>query len=345
MGFSDTGFDAMADELAPGQLGSVIVHHLGHKGFCVIGKMIDDEFCKDVLKDAQRLDAEARLEHPPAEIHDALLGPEGSVRIAELKRCDMPDEERIATDGEAMVELDEMISTVGYSMTELVERLGFDMSHRCTSILHQAGIAEPSSTPLTEKIVNRYLAQILRHKVMVLVGLGPASGLLELRPHEAEGDAFVIAKPFEIELDPGTLVVLRPDMLSHKLSAAKTWTLSCWFLQGRPFKKHGGFTYTPVAKQLEAWMMNRIKEIKADEDEDSVWDPEVPREWQRCMNRLYHKGQMIAVRGVSCRLPTTWEADTLSKICSSGPDLVTQVPFGRWDHEAIFDEDPESWRD
>merc|ERR1719329_515979 len=244
-----------------------------------------------------------------------------------------------------MVELDEMISTVGYSMTELVERLGFDMSHRCTSILHQAGIAEPSSTPLTEKIVNRYLAQILRHKVMVLVGLGPASGLLELRPHEAEGDAFVIAKPFEIELDPGTLVVLRPDMLSHKLSAAKTWTLSCWFLQGRPFKKHGGFTYTPVAKQLDAWVMNRIKEIKQNEDEDSVRDPNVPREWQRCMNRLYHKGQMIAVRGVSCRLPTTWEADTLSKICSSGPDLVTQVPFGRWDHEAIFDEDPESWRD
>ena len=35
------------------------------------------------------------------------------------------------------------------------------------------------------------------------------------------------------------------------------------------------------------------------------WDPDIPREWRSAMNHMFHKGQMIAVKGEACRVPAT----------------------------------------
>ena len=46
---------------------------------------------------------------------------------------------------------------------------------------------------------------------MIIIFLGPSSGTLEMKPYNTDD-----AETFEIQTYPGSLVVLRPDILSHK---------------------------------------------------------------------------------------------------------------------------------
>ncbi|CAE7944693.1 unnamed protein product [Symbiodinium sp. KB8] len=73
---------------------------------------------------------------------------------------------------------------------------------------------------------------------MIIVFLGPSTGTLEMRPYNTDD-----AETLDIITRPGTLVVLRPDLLSHKhFSNGRSMAISAFFLQNerksRANKRH-----------------------------------------------------------------------------------------------------------
>jgi len=177
---------------------------------------------------------------------------------------------------------------------------------------------------------------------MVVVFLGPTPGTLELQPYETEDTEL-----HEVQTVPGMIVVLRPDLMSHKhFSPGRSIAISSFFLTGHLLRRPPaeGWPMIPPARELDEWTMGRLKELKEQTQEDSAWDPEIPRDWQHAMNHIYHKGQMIAVRGTACRFPMCEDLDSFFQSSSSAPDFVTEVPLMRWDHSEVYDPDLESWR-
>ena len=90
--------------------------------------------------------------------------------------------------------------------------------------------------------------------------------------------------------------------------------------------------------------MNRLRELKEKNLNSQFWDPDIPREWQSAMNHMFHKGQMIAVKGEACKVPATESPDAFCMATAFAPDYPQDVPRIRWDHEEVYDPDPESWR-
>jgi len=227
------------------------------------------------------------------------------------------------------------------------DQLGLAISHRTNTIVHEAGAAEDDTPPLTEKVVTKWLSQFQCHKVMAILFLGPSKGTLEVRPYENDD-----TEAFEVRAVPGMLVLLRPDILSHRYYApGNATTLSSFYLatakQGQKYGASLSVPMTPVARGLDEWVLDRLQQIKESETEESVWDPEIPRDWQLAMNHMYHKGQMIGVTGVGVRVPKCTETDPWFSSFVGGTDFVTEVPNSRWDHSTVyvpFDEDPEGWK-
>jgi len=105
-----------------------------------------------------------------------------------------------------------------------------------------------------------------------------------------------------------------------------------------------GLPMIPAAQELDVWAVKRLKQLKEKTPADTVWDAEIPRNWQHAMNHLYHQGHMIGVHGTACKFPTCEGADTFFQVSSVGPDYVTDIPFARWDHSEYYDPSPDSWR-
>lgn len=335
-------YDMVLAEAPEESVGHVIVQQLGVKGFCTINLMLDPSALKQAIQEKRELDASGRFYQPAFQIAEGLLGPEGSARIAEL---DPPGEG--SSDGESLRNLDEKISQIGSSMMQ-ADHIGLDISRRTNTIVHEAGAAEDDTPPLTERIVSKWLAQFQCHRVMAILFIGPSKGTLELRPHENDD-----TEPFEVRAVPGMLVLLRPDILSHKYFApGPSIALSSFYLHTAKTRQMYGAsltspTMTPVARLLDEWVLDRLQQIKEGETEESVWDPDIPRDWQRAMNHMFHKGQMIGITSCATRCPKFDDADTWFKSFSSGLDTVVAVPNSRWDHDAVYvsyDVDPEAWK-
>jgi 3-oxoacyl-(acyl-carrier-protein) synthase len=182
---------------------------------------------------------------------------------------------------------------------------------------------------------------------MAILFLGPSKGTLEVCPYENED-----TENFEIRAVPGMLVLLRPDILSHKFFApGNATTLTSFYLtaakQGQKYGSSLSMPMTPVARVLDEWVLDRLKQIKESEAEETVWDPEIPRDWQLAMNHMFHKGQMIGVTGIGLRVPKFQECDPWFSSFVGGTDTVVEVPNTRWDHTDVYvpyEEDPEAWK-
>ncbi len=55
-----------------------------------------------------------------------------------------------------------------------------------------------------------------------------------------------------------------------------------------------------------------------------------------------HKGEPIAVIGLSCRFPGAEDADAFWQLLRDGVDAITEIPASRWDVAALYDADPNS---
>lgn len=235
-----------------------------------------------------------------------------------------------------------MITSIGVALGPYTDWLGFDISHRSNLLVHETGIPD-NAPPLTEKDVTRWLEKFLRHTAMVIVFLGPMEGVLTLQLFNEEE-----AEAHEIATAPGTMVVLRPDILSHHhVALGKTLAVSSFFINAHAFQKRhptGGWIMCPAARELDRWAMERVRGLKAQDQDELNWDPAIPREFQRAMNLSYFRGNMVAVRGVSCKFPGSWDMDVHFRSFTGGADFITHIPYTRWDHDSYYHESPECWR-
>jgi polyketide synthase-associated protein len=329
-------YDLSIADIPNVSIGQAVVGQLAVKGFCTVDLGIDAGDLKQAVEEATNMSA---YYQPAFQIMEGLLGPEGSCQIAEMEDVEM-------SDYPFLKKLDERLSQVGSDIMPSAEQLGFDISHRTNTIVHKAGTADDDTPALTEKIVSKWFSQFTRHQVMAIVFLGPSKGTLELRPYDTDD-----TDAFEVRAVPGMLCLLRPDILAHKYFAPGTAvSLSSFFLTSKKIQQYGASLtspMTPVARELDEWVLGRLRQIKESEQEDSIWDSDIPRDWQLAMNHMFHKGQMISVSGVSVRIPQFSEVDPWFAANAAGIDVVTEVPMQRWNHEPMFvdyDVDPECWK-
>merc|ERR1719282_1289894 len=160
-----------------------------------------------------------------------------------------------------MLKVDNMMTDMGALLNQYYDELGFEMSHRTSAVVHETGVPGDEGPPLTEKEVTKWLEKFLRHKIMVLIFIGPIEGVLSLKIYDNDE-----ADVHEITTAPGMMVVLRPDIMSHQhIALGKAMTISSFFIDGHTFQKRhptGGWTMCPAARELDKWGMERIKVLK-----------------------------------------------------------------------------------
>jgi len=339
---ASTAVDITLGDTPAEAVGLEIVNKLAIKGFCVLAPGIEESTIQTALDEISELAASEKWYKVNSIIQDGLLGAEGSAQISELEPPDADETTR--DDGDVLMKLDFTMTHIGFRMEPYWEHLGVDITHRSTAVLHKTGEPFEDKAPLTEKQVLKWLAQFLRHRIMVIVFLGPTTGTLELKPYDTDDAEF-----HAIRSTPGTAVILRPDMLSHRHFASgtgNTFAISCFFLTGSLPKRTSkeGWHMVPAARELDEWTMNRLRELKEKTTDDIIWDPDIPRDFQNAMNHLYHKGQMIGVYGTACNFPVSDIVDQWYQVSVSAPDYVTDVPLLRWDHDEIYDPDSDSWK-
>jgi len=167
---------------------------------------------------------------------------------------------------------------------------------------------------------------------MLIWILGPDSAQLEMKPYGCE------ANPQRIKVEPGCMVILRPDTVGHVLTClGKCFALSCFYWEGgsQPSKRRMDDEHmTPAAKALEDWAEDRLRQIK--ELGPDAPQVDLPRRWELKMNHTGFTGQQVAVRGKAARVPSSWNPDEFFESIKTGVDLAVEVPLLRWDHGQIY---------
>lgn len=324
--------DVLWGEASPEAQADAIAQRLALQGFCVIGQGVDEETCTRVQREIQKFDGNFYALSPV--VTEGLLGV-GSQRVADLDSPDKHDRKG----GAVLLSLDDHLSYLGDLLEPHLDKIGVYCSHRSLAMLHEGGSPEEEiAVPLTEKIAHKWTGVFLRHRLMVITFLGPATGSLELWPYVMEE-----AEPYKIRVSPGLVVVLRPDLMQHTYEPrGKAYALSCFFCDGG--RVQSIVKQKPAVEKIEKWITKRLQALKNRQTQDSHWDPDVPGEYRYAMNRLFHKGQHVSVRGCGTMVPGFTDAETWVGCTNAGPDHITSVPFARWDHTNYYDPDPESWR-
>lgn len=328
---SSSVFDIQAGD-DPAEIGSAVFEKLALKGFCVIDVGLN--YIDDILRDVQNIDAAGRFHRPHPVLTGGLLGKEGSAEIAELDLPDTAPDKRI--DGASIRRLDDMVGYMGAVIQPWCPMLGFEITTRSPGLLHRAGLSRGDDPHMSEVEGHKWLRQFWWHRIMAILFLGPGTGVLELLPFGQETDVH------EIPARASTLVFVRPDIMTHVHRARDgQLALSTFFMTN---STQPAPNRTPTTKAVLTWMLERCKELKEIEAQDELtpWDPEIPREYQRMMNHMYHAGHRTGVRSVTFRNPSTWSPQGWCCALVGGPDLVTEVPFSRWNHHGLHAMDPDS---
>jgi len=279
----------------PCQEATRIVEKIAQKGFCVIKYAADDDLLKAAINDVRKLERSDRFEIPPVEVVEGLLGSTGSTLTCDLDMA--------GSDGEnqGLLKADQLLTAVGSSIAPLSPiSLGFLPDGRTPATIHVADAhpAQGEPTVLHEEAADQWMAVFTRHRIMLILFMGPSDATLELTPFRHDD-----AESVQVSAEPGTIVALRADALVHKVTADKkslmlTTFLYCETLEG-PQSDLIDESSVPVARSLWQWCEDRMRQLKDIEtmtDDGPTWDPTVPRHWQAQMNRLYHKGPQAAAR-------------------------------------------------
>mmetsp|Transcript_88300 Transcript_88300/g.283232 ORF Transcript_88300/g.283232 Transcript_88300/m.283232 type:complete len:238 (+) Transcript_88300:112-825(+) len=211
--------DVHAAGLSTDGIGYATSQCLWTKGFCVLEGVLQDHDLGAVLFEVAALDEEGRLVQPPTMFVDGLLGSQGSSRMCDLGLPDGSDPHRVG--GDRIWHLDYEMTELGMSV---VPHLGLVVKSRTGGIVHESGMPEDEGPELSEDVCSKWLNIFTHQQLMLVFCLGPFAGSLELQPFDESCNST------EIQVRPGTLVILRADLLQHRFSAAKqTYCLSCFF--------------------------------------------------------------------------------------------------------------------
>jgi len=320
-------------------VGPCIARCLRSKGFCVVTSDTNEALQQDVLTDIRALVAEDRFQQPPRLVADGLLGESGSARIAELEAPDdHPEGSR-----EALKFADSLISKMGIMMEPAVEsELGLSLVGRTAVMVHETAKADPSPPALTEAEAATWLGTFVQAKFMVLFFFGPGAGTLDIRVAGEED-----MDPYEIQTQPGMMVILRADSIIHDHSGPEGYVLSSFFFAEKThwYKNPSSDALPPAAQQLDRWIVNRMIALKRNPDStpETAIEPDIPREVQRSMNRMFLKGDRAAIRGVCSKLASTHGFETFRSTMVCNADFGTDVPTLRWEHQEHYHPDLESY--
>lgn len=318
------------DDYDPNFLGEEILKNVGLKGYAAIKTTLTNAVLREAREEVKGMQSSERFHHVPGLVMDGLLGEEGSTRIASLSE---------ESDFKTLNDLDERISTLATAIasTQGAADFGFELSQRTPCVIHEAGILEGDPPAMTQEMVTKWLETFMWQRLMVVLFLGPRQGTLELQPFDA--DCF----EHRITVEAGTMLVIRSDTMWHRFSTpGEGYTMSS-FIQHRG-KPGCSVLFSPpknpIAEKIDQWAMDTILDAVDDPDEVEKLDPK----FRYALEHTWHKGQQYAVRGAASKVSSTWDAETMWATMNAGTDIVTEVPYSRWDHNMYYSDDPEGWK-
>lgn len=326
-------------------LGLEVCRVLGHKGFCTIATEIPAEEISVAINEVKEVQRQDRFERPKQELQEALLGP-GSAEIAEFFPPWVPEKEQ---NGATLTMIDDFMAEMTFAALRFApETIGLTAPDRTLAWLHRADDDPPGfEEEFTGDKCSRWLNHFCRARLLVLFILGPKGGTLELQPFDDDSEAF------EVNVVPGTVVILRSDLLSHRYNSRNgEYVLGAWFCTSNISGARSVFNTgleamprIPIVQFLLDWAWDTILEIK-DKEEDGLieLDPRIPREWQLAASRrLSRKRTHVAVRGIGFKMPNTVDLEGLHSSLITSCDFATDVPKLRWEHTGYYDPDPECY--
>lgn len=325
----------------PGQVQCGIAYCLQLKGYCVINDAIERHVAEAAQDDVQTLDEAGSLLPASPLIQKGLFGEDGSDRICDLQMQSPHDDS--SPNGQGLKEVDLYMWSVVNGVAGYLQDQGLRTNSRSTATVHQSG-TPVDDAELTDDVAVKWLPLFVSRKVMVAIFLGPGHGSLELKPFDDE------ANPIDITTTPGMCVIIRTDQLSFTHEGPgdePSNVVTCFMVNESIGMLHRNLMEThmcPAAFELEAWVTERLRAIKSAEREDTVLDESIPRSFVLAMNHQYHTRQQIAVRGFNMRVPSSWDTETFFLGLTSGVDFPIEVPTTRWEHDTVYDADPNSWQ-
>mmetsp|Transcript_62692 Transcript_62692/g.149567 ORF Transcript_62692/g.149567 Transcript_62692/m.149567 type:complete len:1050 (-) Transcript_62692:53-3202(-) len=357
--------DADASSCSNEALGDIIVRHLAVKGYCLVQ-------CDDILKvdlaeavrQARELCRSSTAEKVPPVIAEGLLGLDGSDKIVKLdsEEEDHPafaafGVQEKADVGPELHHLDEELTQMADIMLPHLWRIRCETSGRTTALLHRGGDSslselaedeEDEDVLLLEGQADRWLRQFMYHRVMLILVIGPGEASVELEPF-VHDDSDLKVESVTVEVKPGMLLAVRPDMVSRKVFASEQLFTITSFLLQRPTGREAAGTdlamNAPTAI-LYDWMQKRMEELKSQSEQTLGYftNLQLPRAWQKAMNLKHSSKSKIAVRGAACKMPVHQDLPGLYGALTEGLDAVTEIPQLRWNNADVYDPDPQSWK-
>lgn len=320
------------------QVGPGIAECLRVKGYCVINHAIEAEVLRLAVEAVQ--DDAVEFYQPAPLVQNGLLGLEGSNRIARLESGE-------GLENKALRAVDDKILELMNALGPHQDEIGFNCTTRSGCIVHEASEPDLEEADLSDTEANEWLPIFMSRKIMVLTFLGPDRGTLELMPFDED------ANPSDLATFPGQTVILRTDQMNFDFCTRgnrSNYVMSCFMLQNDVLRMHRNQAEThlvPVAKEMDAWIDTRLREIKETEEDEPDWNElelTVPRNFIAAANRTWFKKTQTGVCGFACRQPSCWEPEVMFLAMTTGVDVVTDVPYCRWDHSHLYDPDPDSWK-
>lgn len=352
----DNSDDEVLDVATPPTLGSddlftdesrtLMLQHLLQKGFCLVGLGGTHQ----QMVDAARLDALKLLQEnegnnftaPPFMVGDGLLGEEGSAEIMQMEGFNFTAQQK-----PGLGSADAFLTQIFTAVSPLETMLECRLSSRSSCILHKAGIPKDSDVPeLTPKECHKWLGVFGHSRLMLVLFLGPGYGRMEFQPLDVDVDSI------ELDVGPGTLLLLRADGLTHRFfSTARSLALSCFLMEdaSQTWRRRFGtpLLVTPVCRDLMDWAKERWEHSRRSQpigEDGQELDPNMPRQWQKMSSQVFQLGPQVAVRGTSCKMPASYSDAGFWCGAEAGCDLIEEVPLCRWDHSNFYDKDVESYQ-
>lgn len=355
------GPDVVTAEVHPDELPDRIVDCIRLKGFCIIDAGLQEDILQAALEQVEHLKGAEHFSSPPELVLDGLLGEQQSRRIARLRS----GRGSTAAAGDELEQLDGLLTELGMVIEYEVLNLGLSMHARSAGLLHESqaalrdgdGVATSPWEELTEQGASEWMAQLAQGRLLCALFLGPGGGKLELRPlDDAKAETFVVTT------EPGMIVILRADTLSHRhvpTGPAPQHALSCFYYcdyawwssswrSGRARKGAVDTRSTPAVRGLADWIQRRMRQLKEDSLANSA-DPwqqqlqqafdleDLPRGWLQSMDHSFHTGQRLGFHSLAVRFPAAWDPSTAFSAGLAGFDAAEPVPIMRWDHDRAYD--------
>jgi polyketide synthase-associated protein len=329
---------------------------VGLRGFCTLDLGVKSEKLAQALLEIDNIKREGRLHVPHEILLSGLLGDSGSVRIARLLSKDAGGE------GPALDSVCGMLNSIGRSLSPSSCAFGFDLRGKTPVFLHEATEHDDAigAGQLNETDAMEWLDWYTWTRILVLVVIGPSSGVLTLSPNDED------SLPYRIPVEPGMCIVLRADDLQPSLqvtsqldSEARCYAVGAWFLEHleKDCWLNSRGSASPGAlrecyRELDKWLMDRMDLLckQRDNEKEHLQDyvAPIPRKLEMAMNSLIRsrlrKQRQTAVKGAAYHFPSM-DGTASTKVpltCEMpGVDLATIVPWTRWDHDLYYSDSPD----